>query len=240
MSPQFLEQYFHQADLAEFMKLFGSGFAHRSQVDRVVGRQGGGKAGLEASLDVEYIMSTGANISTWVFSNAGTGPSSLLRAPRSHSASAAPALEGAPALLQRGWRGLGRCLAEGVTPGMWGRCGGTPRNTFPLAVGTRHVGFQQRLVSGSSRGVASPCSGVVLRPPVPSGGLHTSAAPGRAVPSTAAAPWARARQPRGVLWRRGGRPVPAERAGEAGAGRGCKQPARRRLWSRGTKRHLPG
>ncbi|NWY67696.1 TPP1 peptidase, partial [Erithacus rubecula] len=55
---QFLEQYFHQADLAEFMQLFGSGFAHRTQVDRVVGRQGHGKAGLEASLDVEYIMST--------------------------------------------------------------------------------------------------------------------------------------------------------------------------------------
>lgn len=71
--PQFLEQYFHQADLAEFMQLFGSGFAHRTQVDRVVGRQGHGKAGLEASLDVEYIMSTGANVSTWVFSNPGTG-----------------------------------------------------------------------------------------------------------------------------------------------------------------------
>ncbi|KAK7904366.1 hypothetical protein WMY93_016973 [Mugilogobius chulae] len=54
---QFLEQYYHPADLSEFMNL--------------VGTQGGGKAGLEASLDVEYIMSTGANISTWVFSNAG-------------------------------------------------------------------------------------------------------------------------------------------------------------------------
>ncbi|NXT17331.1 TPP1 peptidase, partial [Syrrhaptes paradoxus] len=68
---QFLEQYFHQADVAEFMQLFGSGFSHRTQVDRVVGRQGTGRAGLEASLDVEYIMSTGANVSTWVFSNAG-------------------------------------------------------------------------------------------------------------------------------------------------------------------------
>ncbi|NWI15542.1 TPP1 peptidase, partial [Crypturellus soui] len=68
---QFLEQYFHQADVAEFMQLFGSSFGHRSQVDRVVGHQGWGKAGLEASLDVEYIMSTGANISTWVFSNSG-------------------------------------------------------------------------------------------------------------------------------------------------------------------------
>lgn len=74
VSPQFLEQYFHQADLAVFMKLFGSGFAHRTEVDHVVGHQGQGRAGLEASLDVEYIMSTGANISTWVFSNAGTEP----------------------------------------------------------------------------------------------------------------------------------------------------------------------
>nr|XP_033805854.1 tripeptidyl-peptidase 1 isoform X2 [Geotrypetes seraphini] len=68
---QFLEQYFHQQDLAEFMQIFGSGFEHHSQVDHVVGPQGGPKAGLEASLDVEYIMSTGANISTWVFSNPG-------------------------------------------------------------------------------------------------------------------------------------------------------------------------
>lgn len=68
---QFLEQYFHQADLAEFMQLFGKDFPHRSSIDQVVGHQGRGKAGLEASLDVEYLMSTGANISTWVFSNAG-------------------------------------------------------------------------------------------------------------------------------------------------------------------------
>lgn len=68
---QFLEQYYHPADLAEFMSLFGGSFRHHSAVERVVGTQGGGKAGLEASLDVEYIMSTGANISTWVFSNAG-------------------------------------------------------------------------------------------------------------------------------------------------------------------------
>ncbi|MEE6520340.1 hypothetical protein FKM82_018178, partial [Ascaphus truei] len=68
---QFLEQYFHPADLSEFMQLFGRGFLHHSKVDQVVGQQGGGRAGLEASLDVEYIMSTGANISTWVFSNQG-------------------------------------------------------------------------------------------------------------------------------------------------------------------------
>ncbi|XP_073725785.1 tripeptidyl-peptidase 1 [Misgurnus anguillicaudatus] len=68
---QFLEQYYHPADLSEFMSLFAGGFPHVSEVERVVGTQGGGKAGIEASLDVEYIMSSGANISTWVFTNPG-------------------------------------------------------------------------------------------------------------------------------------------------------------------------
>uniref|UniRef100_A0A8C7GZ58 Tripeptidyl-peptidase 1 n=1 Tax=Oncorhynchus kisutch TaxID=8019 RepID=A0A8C7GZ58_ONCKI len=68
---QFLEQFYHPADLAEFMTLFGRSFQHLSKIDRVVGVQGAGKAGLEASLDVEYIMSTGANIPTWVFTNPG-------------------------------------------------------------------------------------------------------------------------------------------------------------------------
>ncbi|XP_076023855.1 tripeptidyl-peptidase 1 [Genypterus blacodes] len=68
---QFLEQYYHSTDLSEFMGLFGRTFPHLTQVDRVVGTQGVGKAGLEASLDVEYIMSTGANIPTWVFTNPG-------------------------------------------------------------------------------------------------------------------------------------------------------------------------
>lgn len=70
---QFLEQYYSPADLAEFMGLFGRGFQHRTRVDRVVGTQGAGKAGIEASLDVEYIMSTGANIPTWLFTNPGGG-----------------------------------------------------------------------------------------------------------------------------------------------------------------------
>ncbi|XP_076604465.1 tripeptidyl-peptidase 1 isoform X1 [Chaetodon auriga] len=68
---QFLEQYYSPADLAEFMMIFGRSFKHLSKVDRVVGTQGKGKAGVEASLDVEYIMSTGANIPTWVFTNPG-------------------------------------------------------------------------------------------------------------------------------------------------------------------------
>ena len=53
--------------------MFGGSFQHLSLVDRVVGTQGAGRAGLEASLDVEYIMSTGANIPTWVFTNPGRG-----------------------------------------------------------------------------------------------------------------------------------------------------------------------
>uniref|UniRef100_A0A7N5K6B4 Tripeptidyl peptidase 1 n=1 Tax=Ailuropoda melanoleuca TaxID=9646 RepID=A0A7N5K6B4_AILME len=68
---QFLEQYFHDSDLAEFMRLFGGNFAHQASVARVVGQQGRGRAGIEASLDVEYLMSAGANISTWVYSSPG-------------------------------------------------------------------------------------------------------------------------------------------------------------------------
>nr|KAF6325905.1 tripeptidyl peptidase 1 [Myotis myotis] len=67
----FLEQYFHDSDLAEFMHLFGGNFAHQASVAQVVGQQGRGRAGIEASLDVEYLMSAGANISTWVYSNPG-------------------------------------------------------------------------------------------------------------------------------------------------------------------------
>uniref|UniRef100_UPI00358E5A33 tripeptidyl-peptidase 1 n=1 Tax=Myxine glutinosa TaxID=7769 RepID=UPI00358E5A33 len=68
---QFLEQHFHALDLKEFMGMFGNGFAHRSSVARVVGPDGGLHAGLEASLDVEYVMSTGANVSTWFWSTPG-------------------------------------------------------------------------------------------------------------------------------------------------------------------------
>ncbi|XP_019742725.1 tripeptidyl-peptidase 1 [Hippocampus comes] len=68
---QFLEQYYSPADLAEFMRFYGGSFQHLSKVDRVVGTQGTEKPGVEASLDVEYIMSTGANIPTWLFTNPG-------------------------------------------------------------------------------------------------------------------------------------------------------------------------
>lgn len=68
---QFLEQYFHNSDLTEFMRLFGGSFTHQASVAKVVGKQGRGRAGIEASLDVEYLMSAGANISTWVYSSPG-------------------------------------------------------------------------------------------------------------------------------------------------------------------------
>lgn len=71
MFPQFLEQYFRDSDLAMFMHMFGGGFAHHTSVARVIGKQGRGRAGIEASLDVEYLMSAGANISTWVYSSPG-------------------------------------------------------------------------------------------------------------------------------------------------------------------------
>jgi len=72
MTAQFLEQYFHQTDVAEFMRIFvGEEFPHKTQVDKVVGPDPGGRARVEASLDVDYMMTTGANISTWFWSTPG-------------------------------------------------------------------------------------------------------------------------------------------------------------------------
>ena len=51
---QFLEQYFHDGDLSEFMSLFVAGdFVHRSKIDKIVGPNGW-KSGLEASLGKEF------------------------------------------------------------------------------------------------------------------------------------------------------------------------------------------
>jgi len=72
MTAQFLEQYFHQTDVEEFMRIFvGDEFPHKTQVDKVVGPDPGGRARVEASLDVDYMMTTGANISTWFWSTPG-------------------------------------------------------------------------------------------------------------------------------------------------------------------------
>ncbi|XP_078609536.1 tripeptidyl-peptidase 1-like isoform X1 [Branchiostoma floridae x Branchiostoma japonicum] len=95
---QFLEQFYHATDLEEFMRLWGGGFPHLTKTDKVVGPDSGG-AGLEASLDVQYIMSSGANISTWFWSTAGrhesqepflvwlTGISNMTSVPWVHSVS---------------------------------------------------------------------------------------------------------------------------------------------------------
>lgn len=67
---QFLEQYYNAADLKEFMAMFGGGFTHLNEIAKVVGPDKG-RSGIEASLDTQYIMSTGANISTWFWSTPG-------------------------------------------------------------------------------------------------------------------------------------------------------------------------
>ncbi len=67
---QFLGQHYSPTDLKEFFALFGRGFEHLSDVTKVVGPDSG-RSGIEASLDVQYIMSVGANISTWFWSTAG-------------------------------------------------------------------------------------------------------------------------------------------------------------------------
>ncbi|XP_057308750.1 tripeptidyl-peptidase 1-like [Hydractinia symbiolongicarpus] len=68
---QFLEQYFAPADLSEFMSLFvGSDFVHHTKIDKIIGPNTG-RSGIEASLDTQYIMGLGANITTWFWSTAG-------------------------------------------------------------------------------------------------------------------------------------------------------------------------
>lgn len=67
---QFLKQYYNKADLKEFFKLFGSSFVHLDTIAKELGPDTG-RSGIEASLDTQYIMSTGANISTWFWSTGG-------------------------------------------------------------------------------------------------------------------------------------------------------------------------
>ena len=68
---QFLEQHFSNSDLSRFMSLFvGSDFVHQNQINKIIGPNSG-KSGIEASLDTQYIMGTGANITTWFWSTAG-------------------------------------------------------------------------------------------------------------------------------------------------------------------------
>jgi len=65
---QFLDQYYNHADLDEFFLLFLPSALGNSPT--TIGPNNWG-AGVEASLDVEYIMSTGEDIPTVVWSNGG-------------------------------------------------------------------------------------------------------------------------------------------------------------------------
>lgn len=67
---QFLKQHYSSTDLKEFFTLIGKGFQHRSDVDKVIGPNTFPSGG-EANLDVQYIMSMGANATTWFWSTAG-------------------------------------------------------------------------------------------------------------------------------------------------------------------------
>ena len=67
---QFLEQFYNPGDLKEFFRLWGSSFTHLDEMSKVIGPDTG-RSGIEASLDTQYIMSLGANISTWFWSTAG-------------------------------------------------------------------------------------------------------------------------------------------------------------------------
>eukprot|EP01102_Stenamoeba_stenopodia_P022622 TRINITY_DN950_c0_g2_i1.p1 TRINITY_DN950_c0_g2~~TRINITY_DN950_c0_g2_i1.p1 ORF type:complete len:586 (+),score=157.86 TRINITY_DN950_c0_g2_i1:55-1758(+) len=68
---QFLGQYYSPADLAEFFLLF-EGLA-RGDTPTVIGPDNG-QPGIEASLDIEYIMSIGAKIPTQFWSNQFNNP----------------------------------------------------------------------------------------------------------------------------------------------------------------------
>lgn len=67
---QFLQQYYSPSDLKEFFKIFGSSFVHLDTIAKEIGPDSG-RSGVEASLDTQYIMSTGANITTWFWSTGG-------------------------------------------------------------------------------------------------------------------------------------------------------------------------
>ena len=63
----FLEQYYSPADLKAFFDIFGSSFKHLKDVTKVIGPNNG-PPGSEASLDIQYIMSLGAMVPTWIWS----------------------------------------------------------------------------------------------------------------------------------------------------------------------------
>ncbi len=67
---QFLEQYYDEFDLEEFfLLLFPQAIGNT--VDKIVGDNYWYDPGVEANLDIQYIMSVGADIKTWFYSTPG-------------------------------------------------------------------------------------------------------------------------------------------------------------------------
>ena len=73
----FLEQYYSPADLKAFFDIFGSSFRHLKDVTKVIGPNNG-PPGSEASLDIQYIMSLGAMVPTWIWSTPESSQDSFL------------------------------------------------------------------------------------------------------------------------------------------------------------------
>jgi len=67
---QFLDQHYSPTDLKKFFSMFGSSFKHLEVIEKVIGPNSG-RATLEASLDIQYIMSLGATVPTWFWSTGG-------------------------------------------------------------------------------------------------------------------------------------------------------------------------
>ena len=74
----FLEQYYSPADLKAFFDIFGSSFRHLKDVTKVIGPNNG-TPGSEASLDIQYIMSLGAMVPTWIWSTPESSQDPFLR-----------------------------------------------------------------------------------------------------------------------------------------------------------------
>eukprot|EP01100_Stratorugosa_tubuloviscum_P011258 TRINITY_DN4_c0_g1_i3.p1 TRINITY_DN4_c0_g1~~TRINITY_DN4_c0_g1_i3.p1 ORF type:complete len:587 (-),score=294.74 TRINITY_DN4_c0_g1_i3:128-1846(-) len=67
---QFLEQYYSPSDLSKFFKEFN---LPDNAVDVLIGPNDASKPGAEASLDIEYIMATATDVSSWFYSTATNG-----------------------------------------------------------------------------------------------------------------------------------------------------------------------
>jgi len=72
---QFLGQYYSPSDLESFFEQYYTPAKGRA-VHRVIGPNDASNPGIEASLDIEYVMAMGANVSTWFWSTAGQQPHS--------------------------------------------------------------------------------------------------------------------------------------------------------------------